>query len=702
MKPWQPLVLALLALSGCPAAPRPRLPTLVVFPGDLQNNLTDQQLAEEYLFRYGYTRVAEMRRDQLGSALRRLQHRLSLPETGELDEATLRAMRAPRCGVPDVGRFQTFPGDLKWHHHNITYWIQNYSEDLPPAVIDDAFARAFAVWSAVTPLSFTRVYGPDADIIIQFGIKEHGDGYPFDGKNGLLAHAFPPGPGIQGDAHFDDEELWTLGKGVVVPTRFGNADGAPCHFPFTFEGHSYTSCTTAGRSDGHSWCSTTADFNTDRRFGFCPSERLYTEYGNGEGKACVFPFIFEGQSYSSCTTAGRTDGHRWCATTGNYDQDQLYGFCPHRADAVVSGGNSAGEMCVFPFTFLGKEYSGCTREGRTDGFLWCATTPNFDDDKKWGFCPDQGYSLFLVAAHEFGHALGLEHSSVPEALMYPMYSFTEDPPLHADDVQGIQHLYGARPKPGPQPPAPSTPEPTAPPTVCPTGPPTALPSGLPTAGPTGAPSAGPTGPPTAGPSAAPTASLGPEEDVCQVNMFDAISEIGGHLHVFKDGRYWRLPAGAGGRVEGPFLIRDTWPALPTTLDSAFEDPLTKRIFFFAGRQVWVYSGTSVLGPRRLDKLGLSPDVSQVTGALRRGGTKVLLFSQERFWRLDLKSQMVDAQSATPVDKLFPGVPLDSHDVFQYQGKAYFCQDRFFWRVNDVNQVDLVGYVTIDLLRCPEN
>lgn len=51
-----------------------------------------------------------------------------------------------------------------------SYRIQNYSEDLPRNVIDDAFARAFALWSAVTPLSFTRVYSRDADIVIQFGV----------------------------------------------------------------------------------------------------------------------------------------------------------------------------------------------------------------------------------------------------------------------------------------------------------------------------------------------------------------------------------------------------------------------------------------------------------------------------------------------------------------------------------------------------
>uniref|UniRef100_A0A671YV29 Matrix metalloproteinase-9 n=1 Tax=Sparus aurata TaxID=8175 RepID=A0A671YV29_SPAAU len=646
-------------------------------------------LRASYLKRFGYMDTLKRSGFQsmvsTSKAVKRMQRQMGLEETGELDQSTLAAMKKPRCGVPDVANYKTFDGDLKWDHNDVTYRVLNYSPDMEIALIDDAFARAFKVWSDVTPLTFRRLFDGTADIMISFGKADHGDGYPFDGKDGLLAHAFPPGAGVQGDAHFDDDEYWTLGKGPAVKTRYGNADGAMCHFPFTFEGKSYTTCTTEGRQDNLPWCATTADYGRDKKFGFCPSELLYTFGGNADGAECVFPFVFLGKEYDSCTTEGRSDGYRWCATTSNFDTDKKFGFCPSR-DTTTIGGNSDGDPCRFPFVFLGKQYDACTSEGRGDGKLWCATTDNYDDDKKWGFCPDQGYSLFLVAAHEFGHALGLDHSNIREALMFPMYSYVEDFHLHEDDIEGIQYLYGklmtnCRTGPVPTPPQPNPttdiyptidenvtddPEPTEPtPTTTPQ-------------------------------------PVDPTKDACKMTKFDTITVIQGELHFFKDGNYWKTSSTSDAGPKGPFSVSQKWPALPAVIDSAFEDVLTKKLYFFSGTRFWVYTGQSVLGPRSIEKLGLPSNIQKVEGALQRGKGKVLLFSGENFWRLDVKAQKIDRGYPRFTDAVFGGVPNDAHDVFQYKGHFYFCRDRFYWRMNSRRQVDRVGYVKYDLLKCSDS
>ena len=58
-------------------------------------------------------------------ALKTLQRQMGLEETGLLDKTTLDTMKRPRCGVPDIRSYQSFDGDLKWDHNDVTYrWAE--------------------------------------------------------------------------------------------------------------------------------------------------------------------------------------------------------------------------------------------------------------------------------------------------------------------------------------------------------------------------------------------------------------------------------------------------------------------------------------------------------------------------------------------------------------------------------------------------
>ncbi len=85
--------------------------------------------------------------------------------------------------------------------------------------------------------------------------------------------------------------------------------------------------------------------------------------------------------------------------------------------------------------------------GGIGGVLAYATFPRdggdivFDDSEPWSAFDGSPFDLFMVATHELGHALGLDHSSIRSALMYPVVNDLTTG-LTEDDVAAIQALYG--------------------------------------------------------------------------------------------------------------------------------------------------------------------------------------------------------------------------------------------------------------------
>ncbi|XP_076435195.1 matrix metalloproteinase-17-like isoform X2 [Babylonia areolata] len=196
--------------------------------------------------------------DDLTRAIRSLQAMGRIPQTGKIDQATLALMSQPRCGVED-SRMGVIPGQgrsgrrqghadrrrvpgrrryrryveapTKWPKKTLTYRVQNWARGWEEVEVRRTMMDAFKLWSSATRLQFREVASGEADIMIQFASRYHRDGYPFDGKGMILAHAFFPGEGKGGDTHFDDDEKWTLNStdGVdlfmVAAHEFGHALG---------------------------------------------------------------------------------------------------------------------------------------------------------------------------------------------------------------------------------------------------------------------------------------------------------------------------------------------------------------------------------------------------------------------------------------------------------------------------------------------
>ncbi|KAM4847868.1 interstitial collagenase [Urocitellus parryii] len=185
------------------------------FPASVETQQQDVEIVQKYLENYynlKNERQIEKQRSSSSSVvekLKEMQEFFGLKVTGKPDAETLKVMKQPRCGVPDVARFVLTQGNPRWEKTHLTYRIENYTPDLSREDVDHAIEKAFQLWSNVSPLTFTKIFEGQADIMISFVRGDHHDNSPFDGPGGNLAHAFQPGPDIGGDAHFDEDERWT-------------------------------------------------------------------------------------------------------------------------------------------------------------------------------------------------------------------------------------------------------------------------------------------------------------------------------------------------------------------------------------------------------------------------------------------------------------------------------------------------------------
>ncbi|KAL4657327.1 collagenase 3-like [Arapaima gigas] len=289
---------------------------------------------------------------------------------------------------------------------------------------------------------------------------------------------------------------------------------------------------------------------------------------------------------------------------------------------------------------------------------------HFDEDEQWTL-GQTGINLLLVAAHEFGHALGLDHSRDPNALMYPTYRYvdTRRYTLPQDDRRGVQALYGVRtptvnpdPKPKPNPPKP-------------------------------------------GPQPEPTPN--PKSERCSRDLvFDAVTSIRRELYFFKNGRdngntflyYWKK----SGLFNGVQFksIQSTWPSI-SSVDAAYENTHEDVAYFFQGKHFWATKGTTMqLGyPKPISNLGFPSWVRAIDSAVYEASTrKTLFFVKNMYWSYNEAKRKMDRGFPRYIMTDFPGIGARVDAAFQNYGYLYFSegprQTEYIFRSKKIKRVFL--------------
>ncbi|KAI3376362.1 hypothetical protein L3Q82_016827, partial [Scortum barcoo] len=278
---------------------------------------------------------------------------------------------------------------------------------------------------------------------------------------------------------------------------------------------------------------------------------------------------------------------------------------------------------------------------------------HFDLAEPWttGTTDQGGNDVFLVAVHELGHALGLEHSNDPSAIMAPFYQWfeTENFQLPDDDRRGIQAIYEGKVFKLPNQHSVGTYIKEIKLGYLPPNETFLIPLSQ-----HQEPSLGLPLPP---PPPRPTKSSRPDHgpDICE-GHFDTIAILRGEKFVFKDKWFWRV---RNNKVLAgyPMTINHFWKGLPSNINAAYERDDGKFVFFKADRY-WVFSESSMEkdSPKSLKDLGTGLPKDKIDAALFYTPTgQTYFFRGTKYYRFNEQTRAVDAGYPKPIS-MWSGAP----------------------------------------------
>ncbi|KAG9343983.1 hypothetical protein JZ751_012459 [Albula glossodonta] len=189
-------------------------------------------------------------------------------------------------------------------------------------------------------------------------------------------------------------------------------------------------------------------------------------------------------------------------------------------------------------------------------------------------------------------------------------------------------------------------------------------------------------------------------NLSQMETFDSITEINRELHLFKNGKYFKVKTGTGkdSEIEGPFEMSKKWPFLPETIDAAFENRFKRTMYFFSGKFYWECPEKDKETEHALSDLGLPNTINKVDAGMWWRKNTAFILSGTKCWEVNVETGSVE-NVPRDINELFRGAPSTVDNFFNFQGRIHLSLKGTFSRIDTENgyKVDKTGNLKKDLL-----